>query len=384
MSASHNLPPERNLNPIFGIYCRTETMALKNRASGSCHIHYEAVMDDPVKKTWSVAKVVNVHDASFHPVKDKNKTTVSAVKRKISFAEAVKILAEKEAELKKQAALYATSIPDAPMMGFIHYKAFAEREGYVFDETGLPHPRPGPRALPLGCTFLEKDVESANDNLQRPDNEFDGTGPAEKVPQTHFLLDQFTRAAQKTDFDAALAGVRMMNLLDGFVDHIEAAHKNMQDYCKNYHDLGQGALMQDAERSLQQAEVILRQLKAYGMDTKDFDGFLTQCEITCAVLHAEGLYDLMNRGLGDFTQNELQFKARVDQALEAFRRIDGSEDGMKTLKNMIVQTPKPEVPYAIGHFIDTYRKQRQGFTPAPAAPEDAPKNKPAGPKPPGR
>jgi hypothetical protein len=384
MSASrhqppHRLPPEGELDPIFGIFCQTETMSLKNQGTGSLHVHFEAYMDDPVKKTWAVAKVVNVHEASFYHAKDKRRSSIHRIKDKITFREAMEILSAGEAALKKQTNLYTTTVPDAPMMGFTHFKAFAEREGYVFDEQGKPHARPNPYALPMGCVFLEEDVDSANKNLQRPQNEFDNTGPASKVPHTHFLLDQFSRAAHKSDFDSVSSHLRMMNLLDTFVDHVDAAHRSMQQYCGHYQELGQGGHMEDAANALQRAELTLRQLKAYGVNTADFESFLLQCEISCAVLHAEGLYDLMNRGLGDFAQNELQFKAKVDQALDSFKKIDDSERGMNTLKNMIVQTPKPQVPDAIGHFIQTYRAQRKGFTPLPAAAKPEAPPRPPGP-----
>lgn len=363
---ANGIPEHHTLHPIFGIYCRTETATLKAEGTGSFHVHYEAYMDDPVKKTWTVAKVVNVHEASFYAPKDKNKTTVHRIKEKISFQDAVTLLAQKEAALKKQPH-YTVSLPDAPMMGFIHFKAFAEREGYVFDENAVPRPRPTAEALPAGGTFTQQDIDSAHKNLQRPDNEFDGTGPASKTPHTHFLLDQFNRAAHDMDYDTALSAARMMNLLDRFVEHVEDAHEHMQDYCKNYHQLGQGQHMLDAQDALDAAAATLHQLKAYGVNTEDFSSFLLQCDITCAVLHAEGLYDLMNRGLGDFAQNEQQFKARVDQALEAFKQIDDSDSGMNTLKNMIVQTPAPVVPFAIGHFIKTYRAERPSFGRAPEA-----------------
>jgi hypothetical protein len=97
------------------------------------------------------------------------------------------------------------------------------------------------------------------------------------------------------------------------------------------------------------------------------------------VLHAEGLYGLMHQGKGDFDANEELFKSRVNQAMEAYKQIDNSDDGLKTLKNMIVQTPEPQVPAAIGAFVDRYKGARKNYDhPQPGT---AAKDKPKPPKP---
>jgi hypothetical protein len=98
------------------------------------------------------------------------------------------------------------------------------------------------------------------------------------------------------------------------------------------------------------------------------------------VLHAEGLYDLMNNQKGDFAQNEMLFKERVNKALEGFRKIDSSERGLKTLQDMIVQTPKPQVPDSMTAFLQNYATQKDAFraknhpgaTPKPQGPKAPP------------
>ena len=370
------VPDTRVLHPLFGDYCTTETFAEKNVRTGQKkHVHYEAHLEDPVKKTWAVSKVVTISDRN-----DKTTNHVHLVKNKVNFKQAVEILAGFEKDCRANPAAFDATYPDAPVMGFIHHKAFAEREGYVFDINGLPHARPNPHALPLGCSFYPEDVDRSNDHMERPADEFDNNGPASKLPNTHFLLDQFTSAAHGNSHADALNGLRALNLMDRFADLIGEVHESLVEYCEKFSELGYGGLIDDALARLDIADSTLKQLKAYGADTTNFEDFALQCRTTCYVLHAEGLYDLMNKGLGDFDANEAAFRKRTAQAVESYRKIDASEEGHKTLENMIVQTPEPRVPDAIGHFVTRYREERKKFggdTPRPAA--GAPKGKPPAP-----
>jgi hypothetical protein len=376
------VPDNKVLHPIFGTHCRTETFSTVNAEKKTSHIHCEAYMDDPVAKTWTVTKVVRVMEQkSFNPYKQKTITHVHHLKSKVSFKEAVKELADFESKCKEKPAHYSPSYPDAPAMGFSHFKAFAEREGYVFDAKGTPHARPAADALPPGFSFAEDDIASSAKNLQRPAEEFDNSGPASKVPNAHFLLDHFTRAAHGDDYTASTNALRVLNLLDRFVEQVDTAHGKLKEYCGKYHELGHGGLIYDAEDLLAKAESSVRQMKAYGVDTEKFENFVLQCKISCYVLHAEGLYALMSEGKGDFDANEKLFKARVNQALEAYKKVDSSEEGMKTLQNMIVQTPEPTVPSAIGHFIDRYKKVRKDFDHAKPGEKPAAGGKPKSPKP---
>lgn len=380
----NKLPPtpvadNKCLHPIFGTYCRTETYSAEDAEKNMTHIHCEAYMDDPIAKTWTVAKVVRELIPSFNPYKRKTKTHVHKLKSKVNFREAAAELASFEAKCKEKPAVFNPIFPEAAAMGFSHFKAFAEREGYVFDAKNIPRARPDAAALPPGASFFDEDIASADKNLQRPANEFDNNGPASKAPNAHFVLDQFTRAAHSGDFHAATSSARVLNILDRLVDQIDKVHAKLSEYCDKYQELGQGGLISDAETLLVASEAAVRQMKAYGVDTKEFESFVLQCRISCYVLHAEGLYGLMQSGKGDFDANEELFKSRVNQAMEAYKQIDSSDDGMKTLKNMIVQMPEPKVPAAIGEFVARYKKARKDYDhPQPGT---AAKNKPPAPKP---
>lgn len=345
------------LHPLYGSHCASQTYAVKAYVRGSYHVRIDAYMDDPVKKTWSIQKTATITEPSlggwiFGGDKEKTRKEVQKIKSRTTFNDVLDEMAKFERQCQRAEETFALQQPAADAMGFKHFRAFAEREGYVFDMKGLPHARPHRDVLPVSpAAFLQSDIDRADKNLQRPENEFGNNGPASKVPQTHFLFDQFTRAAHLNRLDDKLAELRVLDILDRFTTHVRHAHDHLQTYCEKYQELGQGGLIDDALDALRLAGAAVRQLKAYGVDSADFESFVLQCKVTCHVLHAEGLYDLMNRGAGDFAQNEILFRQRVDKAIEAFKRIDPSESGLQTLQDMIVQTPRPEVPASIGQYL---------------------------------
>ena len=358
------LANRKNLTPLFGTRCQTQTYGLAAYKRGHYHIHLEAVLDDPVKKTWAVRKVINVSEPRYSMIfgsDTDNKTYVHQLRSGLNFTQALDVMQDFERNCRNRGQDFRVLVPDAPMMGFDHFRAFAEREGYVFDTNGHAHARPAEGTLPAGASFDKRDIDIADTHCQRPANEFDNNGPASKTPNTHFLFDHFTKATHGHNMNERLAQLRVLDILDHFAGHVQTAHDNLKEYCTHYQELGQGGLIYDAEKALKLAGASLRQLKAYGVDTTDFDSFLLQCDITCHVLHAEGLYDLMNNQKGDFEQNELLFKERVNKALDGFRKIDSSARGLQTLQDMIVQTPKPQVPDSMTAFLQNYAAQKEAF-----------------------
>ena len=351
------------LHPLFGSHCASQTYALKAYVRGSYHVRIDAYMDDPVKRTWSIQKTATITEPSisgwiFGGDKEKTRKEVQKLKSRATFNDVLDEMSKFERQCIRAEEAFALQQPDAAAMGFKHFRAFAEREGYVFDMKGQPHARPHRDVMPASAApFLQSDIDRADKNLQRPENEFGNNGPASKTPQTHFLFDQFTRAAHLNRMDDKMGELRALDILDRFTSQVRRAHDSLQAYCNKYQELGQGELIDDALDALRLAGASVRQLKAYGVDSSDFESFLLQCKVTCHVLHAEGLYDLMNRGEGDFAQNESLFRQRVDKAIEAFKRIDPSESGLQTLQDMIVQTPKPEVPTSIGAYLRQYDAQ---------------------------
>lgn len=353
----------KNLSPLFGSHCASVTYALKAYVRGSYLVRLDAYMDDPVRKTWTVQKTSTITEPANGPFffgsGERTRTQVQKLKTRGTFNDALAELQKFEKNCQSRNNEYTPQTPTAEDMGFKHFRAFAEREGYVFDLGGDGLARPHRDVLPASpAGFAQGAIERADRHLARPENEFDNNGPASKAPQTHFLFDQFTRAAHVHSMDDKLAELRTLDILDRFANHIRSAHDSLQTYCGKYSELGHGGLIDDALDALQMADIALRQLKAYGIDGADFDGFVLQCKATCHILHAEGLYDLMSRGQGDFAQNEALFRKRTEWAAELFAQIDPSPHARERLQDMIVQTPKPAVPDAIGAFLSQYDAQK--------------------------
>lgn len=357
--------PEKKdvLYPVFGTYCRTQTFALKPAHSSKAkHVHYEIYLEDPASQTWSVNKVTQTIRHSFYMGKEENTVDIARVSKGLDFMDAVKALSEYERDFRASPALYSPLVPEPAQMEHLHYKAFAEREGYVFDTAGHPHARRHPGVMPQG-TFNQSDIDSANKNLERPDDAFDNIGTVNKAPSALFIFDSFNHAASRHTAPAALRETRVINLLDQYAAHVTAAHDKMKVYCEKYDELGQGGLLTEAEEELSIAEACVTQLKAYSVDMDKFESFIRQCTIVCHVLHAQGLYDLMNRGLGDYEQNETAFKDCVMKASSAYRTLPGAtEKGVFDLQDMIVQSPVPEIPASIPFFLANYKKQREEYT----------------------
>jgi hypothetical protein len=349
------------LPPIFGTYCASQSYSLKPYKQGeSCFIHLEAYLVNPVTRTWGVSRVMRVTELSVYDGAPITEVRVQRLDQHLDFVTAMKYLSDFERNCGNSPLQYVPQ-RNIDSMKFSHYIAFAEREGYIFNVHGLPMARPAFHALPPDGTFHQRDIDRANKNLQRPESEFDGTGPASKIPQTHFLFDQFRRATHNRNINTAMAELRVMTLLDQFVSEIQTVEKSLRIYSETYLALGQGGLISDAEKALRNAEPIVRQIKGYGVDTTAYESFLAQCNIICDVMHAQGLFDIMQKNLGDFTQNDELFHQRVDKAVQGMKAIDPSPEAAEMLRNMIVQSGRPKVPSAISYFLDTYKKQKADY-----------------------
>ncbi len=365
--------PPSVLHPVFGTHCRTQCYGMKTGVeSKTRHVHFETYLEDPVKKTWAINKVIVTSTQSFFTAKSITRIETSNVAKKMDFTAVLSALSLFEKDCADNPAMYKPLYPEAPDMGFAHFKAFAEREGYVFDKAGRPKIRPHAFVLPDG-EFNESDVNSAAKNLQRTDDAFDNNGTANKIPNTLFIFDTFNNVARKTDMADALTETRILSIFDRLASSVEKAHAKLQEYCQKYEELGQGGLISDAETELQIAEVSVRQLKAYNLEMSEFESFVTQCQTLCHELHAQGLYDLMHKGKGDYDLNETAFKERATKAVESHKRVDPSDKGMYHLQEIMVAAP-PEVPNAIRMFLTNYQYQRSEFTASRT-------NRPKGPRP---
>lgn len=310
-------------------------------------------MDDPVRKTWSVQRVTMMIEAS-----GKSSLSAHRTHSHIPFPVALQLISQLERNHRENTANYTPLFPEPPHMGFEHFKAFAEREGYIFDREGQAHPRPHPAALPDGIDFPPENVASADRHVARSVDDFTANGHLSKLPNTLFVLNSFNRVAARKGVHESLAEMRVMDLLERFVASIDVAHAKMDEYCRNYQNLGQGHLMDEAQRALLIAETGVKQMKAYGVETREFESFVAQCRIAGHIVHAQALFDLMRRQKGDFDDLERDFKLAYTEAVTAYSQLDPRPEALNALKAAITHAGAPALPPAIRIFIDTYREQK--------------------------
>lgn len=374
--------PENALVPIFGSHCRTESFAFKHPNAGtSQYLHFEMVRENPNDDSWTVQRITQTANSRT----GQSYVSIEKQAARLTFAAAVRELSLAENHLRGRPNGFTPVYPDAAAMGFLHFRAFAEREGYVFDTAGRPWPRPAADALPAPgahVVFDQADITRADANLQRPAGEFGPAAPSRKLPNTLFIFDAFNRNALGKKAEGELAGLRVMNLLDQFVRKIEAMDKALHDYASAHLRPDAQRHINTAEYSLTQARHDLRQIKAYGIDTAAFEKFADECAIVLNVVHAQGLYDQLRRQSGSFDDLEAQFKKRASAALDLYSQLERADagkgtpaqyaQGRQTLQEMMIQGGTPAIPEAIGEFTARYHAQRKAMIdakkPAPPAP----------------
>ena len=366
------------LQPLFGSYCRTSSFRWLTCPQNGEHIlHLEAFVDDPVKKTWTVQLVDSIIENKNSVFKTIHRVETKTVLSAGTFIQALDQLTNFETENTQDNLNFQITLPDAAMLDYAHFKKFAEREGFVFDIQGIAYAKPNINALPPYAQFSMQDIEKAHRHLQRPADEFHNTGNQSQIPQTHFLLNHFRVATTKK----TIPQVRIISLMDNFAGHITEMHQKLETYCQTYQNLGKGGLIQEAEQALDKAESALKQIKAYGLNVESFERFTHECRVTCAMLHAMGIYDLMVTGKADVATNEAVFQNRLDQALALYKKIDATTEGQHALEFMITHAERLIVPPAINSFLDGHAKARAEFY-GDARPDQA-GTPPTPPKPPG-
>lgn len=341
---SESRSAKKLLNPLYGSFCRTQAYETDGETTW-----LEACLSHPESQQWQLCKITS----------QSGKTKVDPAGPPLDFNRVLETFVIFE---KHNAGDVCTS-HNLHELAFYHYKAFAEREGYVFDENGLPHARPARAALPDGAVFLDEDVSSANQHVQRPEAFFHEDKPYQK-PATHFLFDQFQKAATGKSVNQALNEIKILHIFNRFTGHIDEAAKNLSEYVDNYQTLGQALLVQKAEESLDQAALCLKQAETYGLNLPGFHGFVEQCKLLCDVTHAQSLYVLMHKNLGDLTANESSFLIRYQSAMARFRAMDGGDTG--SLRELILQSP-PQKPAIMVDFVENYKKQHASFIDSPVS-----------------
>lgn len=382
-------PPhsQHALSPLFGTRCRSQGFACLHPSAGTDqYIHFIAFRDTANRDSWTVQRVTQTGNSKTGETWAK----VEAMGQHIRFYDALALIGQLEKHHRDSPQNFRPLFPDAAALGFDHFRAFAEREGYVFDRDGKAHPRPAHGLLPADCIVSTDAIASADRHCQRPAGEFGPEAASRRLPDTLFLFDAFNRKAIGKKQGNELAGLRVLNLMDTFVRHIDAFDTHLHEYRAGYLSPGSGGRIAAAELSLQQANNQLRQISAYGVDTSVFEKLATECAILACVAHAQGTYEQLRRQMGDFQELETLFKSRAGEAMRIYEASEKNDpakdketatryaDGYAALQEMMIQGGPPAIPPAIRQFVERYREQRARMLANP--PADA--SQPTAPKPP--
>ncbi len=370
------------LLPVFGTRCRSQGFAYIHPNAGTeQYVHFVAFREAANADRWTVQRVTHTGNAKT----GENWAKADTLGQHMGFEDALEMIAQYEGYHRGNTQGFRPLFPDIPALGFEHFRAFAEREGYVFDREGKAHARPAHGVLPEGAEFSAEAVASADKNCQRPPHEFGPAAPSRRLPDTLFLFDAFNRKAIGKKHSSELAGLRVLNLMDTFVRHIENFSTQLQGYRADYLKPGGSARISAAELSLVQARNQLRQMQAYGVDTAAFEKLTQECAIIACVAQAQGTYDQLRRHMGNFDELETLFKTRASEALRLYEALEKGSvikdkdaaskyaEGYTALQEMMIQGGAPSVPGAIMTFVERYRAERARLIPAPPAGHAPPK-----------
>lgn len=374
------------LLPLFGTRCRSQGYAYVHPNAGTDqYVHFVAFRDAANADSWTVQRVTH----TGHTQTRESWVRVDSLGQHMGFEDALAMIEQYDSYHRGNTQGFKPLFPDAAALGFEHFRAFAEREGYVFDRKGKAHPRPAHGVLPSNAEFSAEAIASADKNCQRPASEFDTSAPSRRLPDTLFLFDAFNRKAIGKKHSSELASLRVLNLMDTFVRHIETFSNQLHAYRADYLKPGGGARLSAAELSLVQARNQLRQMQAYGVDTTAFEKLTQECAIIACVAHAQGTYDQLRRQLGKFDELETLFKTRASEALRLYEQLEKGDivkdktaatkyaEGYTALQEMMIQGGAPAVPGAIMQFADRYRAERARLI--PPVPDTAKPPKPPAP-----
>lgn len=370
------------LLPVFGTRCRSQGFAYIHPNAGSDqYVHFVAYREAANQDQWTVQRITHTGNSKT----GESWAKADTLGQHMGFEDALEMIAQYENYHRGNTQGFRPLFPDVPALGFEHFRAFAEREGYIFDRDGKAHPRRAPGTLPEGGEFSAEAIASADKNCQRPAHEFGSAAPSRRLPDTVFLFDAFNRKAIGKKHSSELASLRVLNLMDTFVRHIETFSTHLQSYRTDYLKPGGGARISAAELSLVQARNQLRQMQAYGVDTAAFEKLTQECAIIACVAQAQGTYDQLRRQMGNFDELETLFKTRASEALRLYEALEKGNlakdkdvasryaEGYTALQEMMIQGGAPSVPGAIMNFVERYRSERAKMIPSSPAGNTAPK-----------
>ena len=361
--------------PLFGTYCRTcaftpnELVDNTQKNDPHKHITYlEAYEDDPINGTWLVNRVEKklVEKTIKGEQRSIMGTKTRAQASKLTFANALKALADYESMYTDPISEHSPVGETAEALGSTHYYHFGIREGFIFDVNGRMHARPNEYALPSNALFDDQELDKANDIWKETKSQRKSPAP---IPLAHdsLLSEIFIRAASKGNLEDARVNNEALIVLDKFYNTLQDVNSNLKSYVTDFRELGQSHYIKNAMEGIEKAADQLDDLKDLNIDPSGFNHFLQYLNVYTFITHAQALYTLNSEKIfmdtREYSEKE-QIKANnknmdgsIKEAIKIAYTLGATAEEGQLLKSSVQTTPT--VPQSLSNYVSSYEERRK-------------------------
>lgn len=381
----------KTLTARHGTYFRTATFEQRplHQEDGSYaeefawKEYHEAYQNQDGDRLWTINKVKIEKDNGQIIIKGRPQA------ENHTFMQALESLAQFETFQKSQ---YPDQDPaeEIRTLGLKHFKAFAEREGILWDKRETPHILPHPEAIPPGA-FKPEDIEAARKAAQK-------TAELPAPPQGDILAEIFNAAATTGNLDLALDGLIRESIIDKFHGQLSSFRTNFSYLISDYRQEEYNAnnisnLTQLTKRSskiiycitteykgydryskvkkarrhgfalydLELSYNILKDLEKTGVDVSPLVTMLHTYEMATHLIYAQKLFKICR----DFPQNTIDEANNIRTALADAEMIykdylnQQPREIYEDLKAKVTSGETPKMPAFIEKFLDLYQEKKR-------------------------
>lgn len=355
----------------YGTWCRTCLV----REDEALPVEYlEAFQQDDGTHRWSLKKV------SREEKGDEEIVSARTFRKNIHFLQA---MAEMAAfEHSRDTLPGEITGANAEELGAKHYRAFAEREGVVFDTNDMPHLREHPEVTPDG-QFRVADLDRGAKAVKAAQSQPVVNG------EEDLLSDIFNDLAPRGNYDAVLDALVQAGKMKEFGDAISDFSNKLsaigrqpayvkkrrvnpglpkrrfvpekRDVAYKWSDgdvdyrYGNADYAFDA---LERAHDAMKTLSQKGLDTSQAERFLHKCMATAYLVHAQGYFVALKNSYGSSSNESYAAQARaLEKKAAAYCKkhlgIKKAED-FDRLKQSVIQGSVMSTPPFIRDFIQAH------------------------------
>lgn len=283
-------------------------------------------------------------------------------------------------------------------LGFRHFKAFAEREGLLWDKDAAPKALPHPEALPPG-TYLAEEVEAARRRAH------DTT--AQPVAAGDTLAQIFMAAASSQNIELALDNMTKTGLADQFREMVSGFQSALKEMIKEtvptnamlyFNDETPPRLCERLAKTLwtkkekkysftgsewekrhytsaygrvlhriDEANTCLVKMENTGLDTTPLAALLYASEMATHFICAQQLFSYCRKFPSHTENHTNEIQSALADAELVYKNHLGQESRelYESMKAGVSNGDEPKVPAFIQEFLNNYDQKRQRHYAAP-------------------